>query len=277
MLPSALLNYIELVNSILFVLIILGRPLLVLCGCLITQCGYTYWVRFVKLPCWSHGVAVVSLWDGSTLCSYEHVATDRRTFRYILLHTCSDKFVGIFCLYFIYSNYESKTEWRKSATVTLRTEGHHCGYITNFYTTSYVFCTGMVPILKNFTNNFNRRTYCVKCTGCFQSTICWKSFCFVVDRQSLREGWTNSWATGLWILEALVCEFKLLTVPASSSLFMPSVHPHTRMGFSSSTARTLTSLFHLCLSQFSPILRFWNSDQTHPSDEISQVQSMYKD
>jgi uncharacterized membrane protein len=45
------LKYIELVNSITFVLHTLGRALLILSGYLITQCGYTYSVRLVQLLC----------------------------------------------------------------------------------------------------------------------------------------------------------------------------------------------------------------------------------
>jgi hypothetical protein len=59
------LKYIELVNSIIFVLLILGGTLFILSGYLIAQCGYTYSVRLVKLLGRSHGVAVVSLWDSS--------------------------------------------------------------------------------------------------------------------------------------------------------------------------------------------------------------------
>jgi hypothetical protein len=47
----------ELVNFILFVLLILGLALLILSGYLITQCGYTYSVRLVQLLCRCHGVA----------------------------------------------------------------------------------------------------------------------------------------------------------------------------------------------------------------------------
>jgi hypothetical protein len=55
------LKYIKLINSITFALLILGQTLLILSGYLITQCGYTYSVRLVKLLCLSHGVAAVSL------------------------------------------------------------------------------------------------------------------------------------------------------------------------------------------------------------------------
>jgi hypothetical protein len=60
------LKFIELVNSIIFVILVLGRALLILSGYLTTQCGYTYTVRLVKLLGRSHGDAVVSLWGGST-------------------------------------------------------------------------------------------------------------------------------------------------------------------------------------------------------------------
>jgi hypothetical protein len=50
-------EYIELINSILFALIILGRTLLIHSGYLITQCGYTYSVRLMQMLCRSHGVA----------------------------------------------------------------------------------------------------------------------------------------------------------------------------------------------------------------------------
>jgi hypothetical protein len=60
------LMYIELVNSILFVLLTLGRALLMLSGYLIKQRGYTYSVRLMQLLCLAHG-AVVSLWGGSTV------------------------------------------------------------------------------------------------------------------------------------------------------------------------------------------------------------------
>jgi hypothetical protein len=48
------LKYVELVNSSIFVLHILGRTLLILSDYLITQCGYTYSVRLVRLLCRAH-------------------------------------------------------------------------------------------------------------------------------------------------------------------------------------------------------------------------------
>jgi hypothetical protein len=52
-------------------------------------------------------------------------------------------------------------------------------------------------------------------------------------------------------LEALVCEFKLVTFPASPSFFVPSIHPHAHMGWASAVQRHIHSL--LFPSLFIPI------------------------
>lgn len=70
------LKYAELVNSIPFVLRILGRALLILSDRVITQCGHTDSVRLARLFCRSQVVAVARLTEQTQEVSAISKGTD---------------------------------------------------------------------------------------------------------------------------------------------------------------------------------------------------------